>query len=374
MNPFKFLKDYFSFTKGEKNGILCLMVIIVILLTIPGTYRIFRNEEKTDFSTFKKAYEDFENSRELPENSSSISDNDQIKGSLFSFDPNKAGNEDWQRFGANPGLISVIKNYLKKGGRFYTKQDLKKIYGFPDSLYRKLEPFINILQEEQTDYDKTLDYGSGHSSLFNFDPNTASDEDFTLLSLNKEQIKVIRKYLNKGGKFSKKEDLSKIFVISHDKYIKLEPYIEIMKTDSNIYTADIMPTSPVEINSADTSELNILKGIGNTMAARIINYRNKLGGFIRTEQLLEVYGISNEAYERIAGQIILNIKTVKKININFATAFEMDNHPYLNYREAKAIEKYRTENGSFTATSQLLEKHVLSFETYNKIKDYLVVE
>ena len=135
-----------------------------------------------------------------------------------------------------------------------------------------------------------------------------------------------------------------------------------------------MPTSPVEINSADTSELNILKGIGNTMAARIINYRNKLGGFIRTEQLLEVYGISNEAYERIAGQIILNIKTVKKININFATAFEMDNHPYLNYREAKAIEKYRTENGSFTATSQLLEKHVLSFETYNKIKDYLVVE
>src|SRR3569833_3197280 len=52
----------------------------------------------------------------------------------------------------------------------------------------------------------------------------------------------------------------------------------------------------IELNSADSAKLTELKGIGPSFARRIINYRNRLGGFINKEQLKEVYGMDDDRY------------------------------------------------------------------------------
>jgi competence ComEA-like helix-hairpin-helix protein len=375
MKPVKFLKEYFNFSKGEKNGILFLMVIIVFLLFLPGIYKLFRVDEKTDFTVIKKQIEEFCNSYTMADSSLSDQNNAVSQSdSLFRFDPNETDNEKWSRLGVSQKLISIINNYRKKGGRFNKKSDLKNIYGFPDSIYGKLEPYIEI--DSMTRSEKTMHVNGKNSNfrLFRFDPNTASDEDFNDLGLTKQQIKVIRNYQSKGGKFVKKEDFAVIYVISPEQFHRLEPYINIQAEENKPDTVTSVNALIVEINSADTTELMQIKGIGKTLGSRILSYRTKLGGFVKKEQLLEVFGMKKDTYERIANQVTVDATTVKKININFAPAYELDRHPYLNYRQAKAVEQFRIQKGSYSSVSQLLEKNILTVETYNKIKDYLVVE
>jgi competence protein ComEA len=99
----------------------------------------------------------------------------------------------------------------------------------------------------------------------------------------------------------------------------------------------------ININTADAGELKKLKGIGEKLSARIVRYREKLGGFYSIEQIKEVYGIKPETYKSIKSHIYCKGR-IKKINVNKATFKELVRHPYLSYKEVKEIFKFRDKN------------------------------
>jgi len=297
----RFIKDYLSFNKSERNGIIILLTIILILILFLKFSFLFTNEKNINFTKFENDIDKFQ----------------------------------------KPLVI---------------KDTIKPVKLFNDSTIPK-----------------------DSIKFINFDPNNTPEIVWKQLGLSEKQVKVINNYLSKGGKFKKKEDFKKMYCIKPEQYKTLEPYIVIAtkinnKTDNNFKQKTVKTNVTVEINSADTTELKKLKGIGSSYAKRIIKYRELLGGYYKKEQLLEVYGFKQDLYSSIEKYIIVDTTKIIKININSATIKDFTKCIYIKYADAKEIVKFRDKNGKFTDINKLLINNLLLKEKYEKIKPYLMLE
>jgi DNA uptake protein ComE-like DNA-binding protein len=127
----------------------------------------------------------------------------------------------------------------------------------------------------------------------------------------------------------------------------------------------------IDINSSDSATLVTLPGIGPVLSARIIKYRRLLGGFARTEQLKEVYGLKPETFEMIKGRVYADSTQVTRIKINSATYKEIIHLPYFEKYEVSAILKYRELKGRITGINDLIENKLITVEKARKVGPYL---
>ncbi|HEY9082692.1 MAG TPA: helix-hairpin-helix domain-containing protein [Vicingaceae bacterium] len=302
------IKEYFSFTKSEKRGVIVLLIILLLILFSFPFVDYLKQQNTPDFTEYEDAILAFE--KELNEQENEQKQTYQQKNkqalsiTLFDFDPNTISDEEWKQLGFRDWQIKIINNYKAKGGNWKIKADIKKIYGISDKHYELLFPHI-LLPE-------------------------------TIEKTNYQNDKSVKKSVE--NKFEKKDYSQKI-----------------------------------DINTADSAMLTNIKGIGPAYSSRIIKYRDLLGGFIAKEQLKEVWGLSEETYQIALPQIVVSDR-VQKININKATADVLKQHPYINWKIANAIEKYRKANGSYKSVADLNKLHLLDKATIEKISPYLGVE
>jgi len=218
------------------------------------------------------------------------------------------------------------------------------------------------------------------TTLFKFDPNVIDIEDWQKLGLSVKQAQSIVNYRNKGGKFYKPEDLKKMYTISSKKFEQLSPYITIENTNTKYVKQEYAKQAPyvkkelviVEINSADTLQLDEIKGVGAAFARRIAKYRDKLGGFYKKEQLLEVYGLDSIKFNEIKDQIKIDATNLKRININTAEFDDLKNHPYLKYKQINAIIQYRKQHGKYNDVADLKKVAILTPQIIQTIAPYLI--
>ena len=211
---------------------------------------------------------------------------------------------------------------------------------------------------------------------FKFNPNTISRAQWKKLGFKDWQIKTIFNYKAKGGSWKTKLDVKKIYGLDEAVYNKLEPYILLPdKSDKKEYSKNKKDYNvKVNINTANAKKMTNLKGINSEKyAVIIIKYRNSLGGFIKKEQLKEVWNMKLETYNGFVNQVKLGEINPKKLNINTALADELKIHPYINWNMANAIVKYRKAHGNFTKVDDIKKIHLINDETYLKIKPYLKV-
>ncbi|MDR1746240.1 MAG: helix-hairpin-helix domain-containing protein [Tannerella sp.] len=109
----------------------------------------------------------------------------------------------------------------------------------------------------------------------------------------------------------------------------------------------------VEINDADTAELKKIPGIGSAFARRIVKYRDMLGGFYSVEQLKEVYGIDEEKYAQLSPWFKADGSHLRTLSVNTLSRDSLSKHPYINYRQAKAIEQLRKQKKRLTGWENL---------------------
>lgn len=219
------------------------------------------------------------------------------------------------------------------------------------------------------------------AEYFPFNPNNLSGALWKRLGLTDRQIKVIKNFESKGGRFYKKEDLRKIYSITEHDYARLEPYIKIdnrfSKTNASLPPPEkprpfnLAPVAVVEINSADSAQLESLRGIGPAFASRIIRYRNRLGGFYTKEQLREIYGLDSAKYAGIKEQIRLDASLIQKLNVNTAGFEDLKRYPYLSYKQMNAIIQYRTQHGNYQSIADLQKVVLLNGEILRKIEPYI---
>lgn len=303
---FNNIKNYFNFNKGERIGIVVVIAIIIVVLAYPYLVKVSVKDNSDEFLRFSKEIEQFEQS---------------LKNASDSAD--EAHRLDFQQMDR-----SVAEN--------------------------KITPFI-------------------------FNPNLLPSEQWSKMGLKDWQIKVIKKYEAKGGKFYKKEDFKRMFCISPSEYEILEPYISIPQqrneyADRKPEIKEIKKKALVDLNTADSVTLLTLYGIGPSFAKRIIKYRNLLGGFYSKNQLLEVYGFDQDRLDKIDAYCDVNPGVIKRININTVKTDDLKKHPYMDYYTAKAIVDQRVVLRRFTSIQQLKAIPLIHEDLFNKIQHYFSLE
>jgi competence ComEA-like helix-hairpin-helix protein len=291
------LKSFFSFSKKELNGVFLLVALIIIVLASPWVFKRLAKVPSYDFENFKREAEYFKNASQL-----NLGDDVKLniaKIQYFNFDPNRISDSEWAQLGLSDKQIKVLRNYVNKGGKFFKKEDLKRIYSISESQYQLLEPYIRIAE-----------------------------------------IKSERKFAREIA-FSK---------AAHPNLKSQFPVIE--------------------INAADSVTLLKIRGIGPSFASRIIRFRNRLGGFYKLDQLQEVYGIDSLKFSQIKDQVRVDADLIQKINVNTATFEQFKKQPYLSYKQINALIQYRRQHGNFKTIDDLKKIVVLNEEIIRKIEPY----
>ena len=222
-----------------------------------------------------------------------------------------------------------------------------------------------------------------NATLFYFDPNTVDQTGWAKLGVSSKNIKTILNYTGKGGRFRQPEDLYKIWGMQEDMVRRLLPYVHIASAEKPVskplpyehnYVAEKRTITAVDINTADSAAWDALPGIGGRLSMRIISFREKLGGFYRIEQVAETFALPDSTFQLIRDRLLLNSKTLRKININTAPLEELKAHPYIRYALANAIVQYRKQHGNFTAVAGIKNIVLVTEDLFNKLAPYLVVD
>lgn len=207
-----------------------------------------------------------------------------------------------------------------------------------------------------------------------FNPNDYSLKEWMYLGLTEKQANVVLKFTKHG--VGSNEELSKIFVISESLYqlIKDSTVYPTTVLFSKIRNSEVFKKEkfkPIDINAASQSDIESIPGIGPFYAKNILRYRDRLGGFVRKEQLLEVWKMDEDKYLSIKEFIRVDPQSVNKIKLNTASAEELKSHPYLNWNIANSIIKIRERKGGFKSIEEIKESILVDEELFNKLNPYV---
>lgn len=286
---------------------------------------------------------------------------------LQPFDPNTVTFDELLALGFSKHEAVSLLKFRAAGKIFRIPEDLTLCYGIGDSLYRRIAPYIRIGRRYMIAPEQ---YRTGRliadplpPSPFRID--TVSARYLRAIgALSKRQAEAFIRWRDLSG-IRDMEELRACYVVSDSVAAALEPYI--IFPDPILHPADVA----LELNSADSMQLRAVVGIGEKTVGAILRYRERLGGFVRAEQLAEVPGVTERNYERILKQIYCDSCKIRKIDVNFATPNELARHPYLAPRSLRKLLKARQLKGGWSSAEELIADDILTREETARLAPYL---
>lgn len=218
--------------------------------------------------------------------------------------------------------------------------------------------------------------------LFTFDPNTLDSTGFITIGLRPKTTHMLLNWRRKGKIFYKKEDLKPLYTLTEAEYNRIVPFIAINNNNHSAFNNNKYPSfykdeplpATIDLNKADSSLIVRLRGIGPTLAHKIVTRRNALGGFIKHEQLLELYKFPDTVFAMLKEKLVINPASVRKIKLNTASEDEMKTHPYIGEKVAKNIILYREGLKKFNNIGELRQVPLMNEEIYRKIAPYFTLD
>lgn len=218
---------------------------------------------------------------------------------------------------------------------------------------------------------------------FKFDPNTISYDSLLLLGFSKYGARSLTNYLSKGGKIYDAQKFNSIFGIDTILINQLSGLISYpLKPTKPEYVKQTyekpevveIPLESIELNSADSIQFAALKKLGRYNTNKIIRFRNRAGGFLNKEQLIEFDVISDSLYQIVAPYLYADPSKIRKINLNTADYRTFIQHPYFDKETINKILKYRKQHGNFVDVHHIRRIKSLREEIGERIIPYLTVE
>lgn len=227
-----------------------------------------------------------------------------------------------------------------------------------------------------------------------FDPNKISTSEMEKMGFPSFVIQNMNKYREKGGVFKSSRDLKKIYGMEEVDFDQLEKWIKIpeqretpsspmKKREQEIFQPKEVPESiksekiidfSFGINTADSVQLLKISGIGPFYASAIVEYRNKLGGYVSLNQLMELYKMDTTRFLQIQPFLYLDTIEIQKLNINTADFKTILKHPYIDYETTKYIVNKRNKLKKFAALYELKDEKYMPDSLYKKMVIYLSIE
>ncbi len=304
------INEYFAFSQTEVRG---MVVLLLFTLGVIGLSAFFTGRS----STAPIPDHDWETLEALVtqlDSSQVVSSTRTERSIVFRpFNPNTADSATLTQLGLSPWIARRVLRYRAKGGVFRVKSDFKKMYGLPEATYERLYDYIQLPEKKRRT------------------PASRAAKDQT------------------------------------DRTDK--PRVSYAKRTETAYRRE-----PLDINAADTSSLKRLPGIGSTLSARIVKYRQMLGGFHRLEQLQEIYHMSERGAASLRTEAyIAEGNQVRRLNINRLDAKTLAQHPYISWEVARAVVNHRRDYGNYQTLEDLREVYLIDEELFAKLMPYLEI-
>ncbi len=203
-----------------------------------------------------------------------------------------------------------------------------------------------------------------------FDPNTDDLPTLIQAGLPDRVARTIINYREKGGRFYRKEDLKKIFVMTEPLYAKIESFVQIVDQRK-----DIRPEKAViiDINRADEETWKLLPGIGSAYAARICKFRASLGGFHSLDQVAETYGLPDTVFQKIKTRLQWS-EVIRRLDLNNLPPDSLAKHPYIDFKQAGLLVNYRKHHGHYKTLESVADSKAFSAEQLKRIAPYINFE
>lgn len=310
------LSEFFYFRKSDRRAFLTLFVVAVVLLVLTmvlgggaddgSTATPSRGDSAAIRPTLPRTARQSE-TRYAADNSHYATDS-RRKVERFCFDPNTADSTLLLRLGLRPWQVRAIYRYRAAGGVYRQPSDFARLYGLTVGEYRELEPYIHI----------SHDYRAAATAISTTPPaqHTATAE-------------AVR--------------------------------------DTMRYPVKLRQGEHVPLNTADTTALKKIPGIGSYYARRIVAYRERLGGFYSASQLVEIEGLPESA----SAFVTVDPSAIRRINVNRLTLDQLRRHPYINYYQARDIVDYRRLRGKITDIRQLRLMRSFTDKDIERIAHYI---
>jgi competence protein ComEA len=273
-------KNYFAITKKEWNGMVVLVIIIFLVLIAPYVLQYFRKDKVMDLKEFNQDVAQLKKSGgDYTDNAKSDQKNNHPV--MFLFNPNSLPAEQWEKLGLSQHQISGIKNYEAKGGRFYTKADVQKMYTITPADYARLEPYIDLPSGEAK-----IKKGETIVEL-----NTADSAKLTeLKGIGPSFAMRIIKYRIQLGGFNSKEQLKEVYGIDSAKYNELIKQI----------TVNPKKITKIDINHASVDDLRRFPYLDFKQMNAIVEYRKQHGNYQSANDLHDIALLNDEILRKIA--------------------------------------------------------------------------
>lgn len=222
---------------------------------------------------------------------------------------------------------------------------------------------------------------------FPFNPNFITDYKGYTLGMSVEEIDRLHKFRSTKKYVNSPEDFQQITQVSDSLLMKIAPYFKFpewtqkgnqqlaagarLKTSGKRVTKQ-KSVSIRDLNSATAEDLKSINGIGEKLSARIIKFRDRLGGFLMEEQLYDVYGLEPDVADRALKHFQLLTKPdIQKINLNTATTDKISQLVYIRYKVAEEIVAYREANGEINSIDELSQIEDFPIDKIDRIALYL---
>ncbi|WP_324721499.1 ComEA family DNA-binding protein [Salinimicrobium sp. HB62] len=214
-----------------------------------------------------------------------------------------------------------------------------------------------------------------------FNPNFISDYKGYLLGMSVAEIDRLHDHRKRNLWVNSAEEFQEVTGVSDSLLKILSPSFRFpefrQKTSEENKVSKVTfsaPLSKEDLNTATAADLQRVNGIGEKLSARIVNYRNSLGGFRANFQLYDVYGLSPEVVERALQRFEVKTGAAEKFDLNQVTLMQLTGLPYFNYEQARSIIKYREEVGEIKDFLELEQITNFPIEKLDRIALYLTID
>lgn len=340
-------KDFLNFSKRERVTIIALTFLIILVQLLIWTkdswvkflpenieknyerkkeleaYRDSVTAQKTTYASQQRSYQ---------EKPTAVS----VK--LVPFNPNTADSTALRGLGLRAYVVKNILNYRRKGGSFRKPADFARIYGLEPEVFAQLEPYIQMeVQNGDVRAAGSLSSVESANELKNVQTNKSAEVKTEIQTLTGEKTTEVT---------------------------TAQPSTQASESPARVNPA-------FDLNSADTSLLQQLKGVGSFTANRISRYRNQLGGFYSMSQLSEIKGLYPETLTRLQSMLKIDPSRIQTLNVNKASLEKLRAHPYLSFYQAKVIVELRKAKGSLHSLDELSKFKEFKSEDMERLKWYL---
>ena len=259
---------------------------------------------------------------------------------------------------------------------------LQLTYFFVDfSSNDKTELNSNIIAQFQIEIDsfKKIEIENRKPKIYPFNPSFLTDYRGYQLGMSTEEIDRLLQHRNNGKYVNSTQEFQQVTKVNDSLLKTIQPYFKfpdwVVNKNAKASKKQRVNEGKIpkqDLNSATAIELTSVNGIGEKLSQRIINYRNKLGGFSLNDQLFEVWYLDKDVAEKVLKRFtVIDKPIIEKINVNTSTFKEVLSIVYIDYELTKKIFNYRDEVAELQSIEELKKIDGFPVEKFERIALYL---